>query len=228
MLYQVAPDEPIERKKPAPGRLIFEKTYPNYTYTSMTAVVKDFFNDVAADAKSRSVAVPPVPTAACLAVAGVVTENQCRLTNLDWHIRGKELEEAFGITQVEIINDFVAQGYGLLTLGPQELDQLNDATPREGAPVACVGAGTGLGECFLTVGPSGEYDCYPSEGGHAEWAPRGQGSDETQLNLLKYLKIKYSGWNRISVERVVSGPGQATSLPPRGALCRNARSLARV
>jgi len=73
--------------------------------------------------------------------------------------------------------------------------------------MACVGAGTGLGECFLTIGPDGEYQCYPSEGGHAEWAPRGEGSDETQLDLLKYLKIKYSGRNRISVERVVSGPG---------------------
>ena len=59
----------------------------------------------------------------------------------------------------------------------------------------------------MTIGATGEYDCYPSEGGHAEWAPRGAGSDETQLELLKYLKIKFSGWNRISVERVVSGPG---------------------
>jgi glucokinase len=28
-----------------------------------------------------------------------------------------------------------------------------------------------------------------------------------QIELLKYLKIKFSGWNRISVERVVSGKG---------------------
>jgi len=42
---------------------------------------------------------------------------------------------------------------------------------------------------------------------YAEWAPRGEGSDEKQVQLLKFLKIKFSGWNRISVERVTSGPG---------------------
>jgi glucokinase len=38
--------------------------------------------------------------------------------------------------------------------------------------MACVGAGTGLGECFLAPGDNGEYVCYPTEGGHAEFAPR--------------------------------------------------------
>ncbi|KAL3928923.1 MAG: hypothetical protein SGPRY_002183 [Prymnesium sp.] len=56
----------------------------------------------------------------------------------------------FGIPRVELINDFVAQGYGLLTLGPNECIKLNNVEKKEGAPIACVGAGTGLGECFLT------------------------------------------------------------------------------
>merc|ERR1711879_561988 len=46
-----------------------------------------------------------------------------------------------------------------------------------------------------------------SEGGHADFAPRGMGSDETQIELLRFLKVKFSGWNRISYERVVSGQG---------------------
>lgn len=44
-------------------------------------------------------------------------------------------------------------------------------------------------------------------GGHAEFGPRGAGSEELQLDLLRYLKVKFSGWNRISMERVVSGTG---------------------
>lgn len=71
----------------------------------------------------------------------------------------------------------------MIALGPKV-----EAT--EGAPIACLGAGTGLGECFLTLGPSGDYECYPSEGGHAEWAPRGCGSDETQLELLKVVRSR--------------------------------------
>lgn len=207
MLYRVEENEPIVKKQRAPGSLVFEKTYRNQRYGSMGAIMSEFLDDVQADAASKALPPVPPPKVACLAVAGVVTENQCRLTNLDWHIQGLQLSERFGIPRVEIINDFVAQGYGLLTLNSDEVEQLNDAMPRDGAPMACVGAGTGLGECYLTSGPSGSYECYPSEGGHAEWAPRGQGSDETQLRLLKHLKIKFSGWNRISVERVVSGPG---------------------
>ena len=47
-----------------------------------------------------------------------------------------------------------------------------DAPKHASAPIACIGAGTGLGECFLTLGPGSSYTCYPSEGGHAEFAPR--------------------------------------------------------
>jgi glucokinase len=42
---------------------------------------------------------------------------------------------------------------------------------------------------------------YPSEGGHADYAPR----NEDEIDLLRFLKQKYDG--RISFERVVSGQG---------------------
>ena len=41
-------------------------------------------------------------------------------------------------------------GYGLLTLRPDECVIMNDVPPVEGGVVATIGAGTGLGECFLT------------------------------------------------------------------------------
>ena len=83
---------------------------------------------------------------------------------------------------------------------------LQDVAPRPGAPIACVGAGTGLGECFLAAaGPDADYVAFPSEGGHAEFAPR----NELELEMLAFLKDRFSEKNRISVERVVSGPGLA-------------------
>jgi len=57
------------------------------------------------------------------------------------------------------------------------------------------------------MGLNNKYEAYPSEGGHKEWAPRGRGSETLQTDLLKFLKVKFSGRNRISVERVVSGRG---------------------
>ena len=45
------------------------------------------------------------------------------------------------------------------------------------------------------------YECFPSEGGHAEFAPH----NELESELLEYLSAKLGG--RVSVERVVSGTG---------------------
>lgn len=72
------------------------------------------------------------------------------------------------------------------------------------APIACIGAGTGLGECFLTPNPDGVYySCFPSEGGHADFAPR----SSMEVGLLDFLKTKFQQKHRVSVERVISGSG---------------------
>lgn len=69
------------------------------------------------------------------------------------------------------MNDFVANGYGILTLDRKDENDvvvLQDVEPVVGAPIACIGAGTGLGECYATSptrkGPP-DYTAYPSEGG---------------------------------------------------------------
>jgi len=201
MLYSVHPNEPIVRDCEAPGDLKVEKYYKNINFKELHEVIELFLKDAKAETGMEM-----KPVAVCLAVAGVVTFNKCRLTNVDWVVDGFDIAERLNCN-VEVINDFVAQGYGILTLGDNDVTWLNKVPRIEGAPIACLGAGTGLGETFLTPGHDGEYECFPSEGGHAEFAPRGEGCDEVQMKLLKYLKIKYSGRNRVSVERVVSGPG---------------------
>mmetsp|Transcript_129262 Transcript_129262/g.249322 ORF Transcript_129262/g.249322 Transcript_129262/m.249322 type:complete len:498 (-) Transcript_129262:282-1775(-) len=204
MLYTVDIDEQVHLRQEAPGKLLLVRKYANICYGCFADVVQAFFDD----AHTASVISDGVhPEVACLAVAGVAQQNIARLTNLDWIINGPELSARFEIGIVEVINDFVAQGYGVLTLSEDEVIQLSGPEPVMGAPIACVGAGTGLGQCFLTAGSTGEYQAYPSEGGHAEFAPRGAGNDETQIELLRHLKVKFSGWNRISYERVVSGKG---------------------
>jgi glucokinase len=115
------------------------------------------------------------------------------------------------VTVCRIINDFVAQGYGCLTLDNSEVRHLhgpkvdlNNAESLLTGPKVCVGAGTGLGECYLTQETEhSKYACFPSEGGHVEYAPR----NDLEVNLWKYLSDKFSSKNRISIERVVSGIG---------------------
>lgn len=43
------------------------------------------------------------------------------------------------------------------------------------------------------------WQSYPSEGGHAEFAPR----TDLQIELLRYLKKAFAQKSRVSVERVV-------------------------
>jgi len=95
----------------------------------------------------------------------------------------------------------VAVGYGLLALKPTDVIVLNDVPVTPSAVKACIGAGTGLGECFLTFNGK-QYDAWPAEGGHVDFAPR----DELEFALLKHIR-EAERVERVSVERVVSGKG---------------------
>eukprot|EP00558_Chaetoceros_sp_UNC1202_P003656 CAMPEP_0197234778 /NCGR_PEP_ID=MMETSP1429-20130617/2438_1 /TAXON_ID=49237 /ORGANISM="Chaetoceros sp., Strain UNC1202" /LENGTH=291 /DNA_ID=CAMNT_0042693265 /DNA_START=105 /DNA_END=980 /DNA_ORIENTATION=- len=123
-------------------------------------------------------------------------------------------EELRYITHCKIINDFVGQGYGLLDLDLKNRTEIIELIPGSmdridvHGPKACVGAGTGLGECFLTTSslhPDEGYECYPSEGGHVDYTPR----SEKEVGLWNHLRDKFGKTARVSMERVVSGKGLA-------------------
>jgi len=179
--------------------IVHEFKYTNAHFDTFDEVLQSFL-----DGSGQT----SLPVLACLAVAGVVVQNRVKFVNLGWTIDGDALAAAFGIAKIVLINDFEAQGYGVLTLDIDvDCTKLHDVPPVRGAPKALLGAGTGLGEAFLTAGKTGEYQVWPAEGGHAEFAPRQLGSSRKQFDLLKYLQIKFSAKARISVERVVSGKG---------------------
>jgi len=73
-----------------------------------------------------------------------------------------------------VLNDFEALGSGIPALAPEELHCLSpgvEADPR--GPKAVLGPGTGLGEAQLMWDDArGAYKVYPSEGSHADFAPR--------------------------------------------------------
>jgi glucokinase len=70
-----------------------------------------------------------------------------------------------------LINDFSAVGYGVLALGDQDLDTLQVGERQPRAPIGVMGAGTGLGQAYLTWGEGG-YQVHASEGGHVDFSPR--------------------------------------------------------
>jgi glucokinase len=143
----------------------------------------------------------PTPQKACFAIAGPVVNNTAKLTNLAWFLDTQRLEQELGIGSISLINDFAAVGYGIFGLTKQDLLTLQAGKPKPEAPIAIIGAGTGLGQGFL-MKQGNQHQVFPSEGGHADFAPR----TELEFQLLKYLLDKHD-IQRVSVERVVSGLG---------------------
>ena len=176
---------------------LYESNFVNSGFSDLVSIVQQFLAQAAAKLGDS-----PQPEKACFAVAGPVSNNTCKLTNLDWVLEGQQLEQELDIPQVALINDFAAVGYGVLQLdknNPEDLLTLQEGKYQEDAPIAVIGAGTGLGEAFVIKG-----QVYATEGGHIDFAARTQ----DEFDLLKYLKAKYN-LKRVSVERVVSGAGIA-------------------
>jgi glucokinase len=129
--------------------------------------------------------------AACFAVAGPVLNGAAEVTNVGWRLD----ERAFAIPRVKLINDFYAVALGVPLLGPGDLVSLQAGTRDRTAPMAILGAGTGLGEALIVHG-----QVVATEGGHADFAPQ----DEEQTRLFLALHERYG---HVSWERVVSGMG---------------------
>ena len=161
--------------------------FPAKDYSGLETIVKEF---LAADKV----------TSACFGVPGPVREGRLRLTNLPWTIDSRELQTQLDIPYVFLINDLEANGYGIAELQPDQIFTLSEGDPSQIGNRALIAAGTGLGEGLLTWNGR-QHIPYPSEGGHADYAPR----NEDEIDMLRFLKQKYNG--RISWERVVSGMG---------------------
>ncbi|KAI9030350.1 glucokinase [Hyaloraphidium curvatum] len=202
-LWEIPADAPApKRGQRAPGRSVFDHKYLNEKFDSFVDVMKQFIED------SKSATGDSEIASACLACAGPILDNTVSFTNVreGWNIAGDELAKVFKIPKVKLLNDFEAMGYGLLTLDDSECHVLQDVKPVPGGVIATVGAGTGLGETFLTKDPDGNYICWPTEGGHTDWSPR----TEEEVDLLNFLRKKFAHKHRVSQERVISGPGLAT------------------
>lgn len=144
---------------------------------------------------------PERPERACFAVAGPVRDGTCTATNLPWHVRADELAAATGIAATGLVNDFLAVGFGLRALAPDAFVTLQPGRPVEHAPLGYLGAGTGLGMGFVTFDAGGRPRVFPSEGGHASFAPE----NASEAGLLAFLRAELGG--HVSAERVLSGAG---------------------
>jgi glucokinase len=170
----------------------FERRYENREYSSFSDVFGDFLGATSALGMKA-------PLSACFAVAGPITEQGIRLTNLPWLMNARALEREFTIPAVKLINDFEAVALSVEVLAADDLMALQKGTPHANGMRVTLGAGTGMGVAWL-IWQGGRYIPLSTEAGHMDFAP----TNELQFGLFDHLRGQFG---HVSVERILSGPG---------------------
>jgi glucokinase len=180
----------FEAQSESPGAARARASYASAKYDSLEAILAEFLGDQR----------PEKIDVACLAIAGPVVRDEVRATNLAWTVERESLVRALDTSRVYLINDLEATAYGIESLPTESLLTLNEGYGASLGHRALIAAGTGLGMAGIFCDGARFYPM-PSEGGHAEFAPRGK----TQIALLEYLQRKFG--DHVSTERVLSGRG---------------------
>jgi glucokinase len=171
-----------------PRKPLVRKEFPSGQYPSLEAILREFVDGVDG----------PIERA-CFAVAGPVIGGQANITNLTWVVDLESLKRELGLEDVVLMNDLQAIALAVPILQPDELATLNEGEAAPGGAIGVIAPGTGMGEAFL-MWTGTRYQAYPSEGGHADFAP----GDELEIGLLQYMLERFS---HVSIERVCSGRG---------------------
>jgi glucokinase len=135
---------------------------------------------------------------ALFAVAGVVEDGRCVVTNNSWVVDASELRTRFGFADVRLINDFEAVAWALPQLAPQDLRQIGGGEPKVNALKLALGPGTGLGVAAYVPTQGGLV--LGTEGGHAS-LPGGSAREDAVISALRRK------FGHVSIERALSGPG---------------------
>jgi glucokinase len=137
--------------------------------------------------------------AVCVGVAGPVNGLVARLTNVPWIVNLGLLAPRVGRARLKLLNDLEAMAYGVAFLEPDELAVLQEGVATARGNAALIAAGTGLGQALLH-NVNGRFVPSPSEGGHADFAPR----NRRELALAEFMMRQ---GERVEVETFLSGPG---------------------
>ncbi len=143
-----------------------------------------------------------LPPAAAIAIAGPVEGDLIKFTNNPWIIRPALIPERLGVERYTLVNDFGAVGHAVARADAEHFLHLTgpDVPLPPAGTLSIVGPGTGLGVAHVWRDGARGYRVQATEGGHIDFAPL----DGIEDAILARLRRRY---RRVSVERVVSGPG---------------------
>lgn len=164
------------------------------------------FPDLVAAAETYLAAVAkqaPRPTQGSLSIAGPVQTDAIAMTNHPWRFSVQEIRQQLRFDRLIAMNDFTALALAIRHLPPEGLRQVGGGAAKPHAPIALLGAGTGLGVSGLipaTGATPVEWVPLQGEGGHVNMPV----TTARELAVLGQLQARFG---HVSAERVLSGPG---------------------
>lgn len=177
------------------------KSYKSYSYEKFDLILKDYLMGLNNN-EIKGVA---------LAVAGPVTNNYSKLTNLDWLIDAKSIKKQINVNNILVYNDLEAIAAAVCnddsSLDIMPIKAVDTFVDSNHYAKAIIAPGTGLGMSYAVYN-EGRYLPLSSQGGHVSFAPR----TLLQQELLIYIhkRIEEGGkhkYNQVSLELVCSGIG---------------------
>ena len=143
----------------------------------------------------------PRPVRFALAVAGPVYGDEVKLTNLQWQFSIRRLTKDLNLEQLAVVNDLEALALLLPHLSSEDTVPIGDEIGNQSikAPKAVLCPGTGTGIAGLMPVDQG-WKPIATEGAHTSLSPL----TEKEMAVWQFLRERYG---RVSVERVLSGPG---------------------
>ncbi len=139
------------------------------------------------------------PTAACVAIAGPISGDRVRMTNLPWGFSQEGLRAQFELDAFLAINDYTALAVATSRLPSGGLKNVLNGDRNPVGNKAILGPGTGLGVAGLARAGDGWLPI-PSEGGHVTMAP----ATAFEADILKAAMARHG---HVSAEVCLSGPG---------------------
>jgi glucokinase len=141
------------------------------------------------------------PRDGAIAIAGPVTGDVVKMTNLEWQLSRRELCAALGLRRLTIVNDFAAVAWSLPRLAPDALRKVGRGEPVPGQALAVLGPGSGLGVAAL-VPAAGDWAVVSGEGGNVA-AATSSPAEATVVDALRDAE------GFCAAETLISGPGLA-------------------
>lgn len=142
----------------------------------------------------------PPPRECAIGIANPVAGDRIKMTNHHWSFSISELQRELGLSRFVVVNDFTALALALPGLAPSQLRQVGGAVAVQGAPMALIGPGTGLGVSGLLPTHGGAWLPLAGEGGHVTLC----GATPREDAVIAELRRRFG---HASAERAVSGQG---------------------